>query len=210
MEIKMAYIDKKQMSVKKESIAREVLQWAVTIIGALAIAMFIRSYAFAVTEVRQSSMQDTLVEGQKLIEYKAGYSSPARGDVIVFNLNGKGNGMLEKYVSEWKGLFETLKGVQNQDHLIKRVIGLPGDTVDIKDGAVYVNDTRLEESYVKGITLPKTVKLPLKVPEGKIFVLGDNREVSNDSRYFGAINISKVEGKAIFRRWPVNEAGKLE
>ena len=94
---------------------------------------------------------------------------------------------------------------------IKRVIGIPGDEIDIRDGYVYVNGEKLEEPYVKGKTYKKNLEFPITVQKNHVFVLGDNRENSSDSRYqsLGCIDYSKIKGKATFRFWPLDKFGYL-
>lgn len=94
--------------------------------------------------------------------------------------------------------------------LVKRVIGIPGDEIDIKDGYVYLNGSILEELYVKGETYSRDKEFPIKVEEDTVFVLGDNREVSKDSRNFGLVKINQIEGKAIFRISPFNRFGFIK
>jgi signal peptidase I len=99
---------------------------------------------------------------------------------------------------------------EKSNKLVKRVIGVAGDEVDIKDGYVYLNGKKLEEPYTKGETMPKEFKLPFKVGENELFVLGDNRLVSKDSRKFGPIDYNQVEGKAIYRIYPFSQIGKIK
>ncbi len=100
--------------------------------------------------------------------------------------------------------------IEKDDRLIKRVVGVPGDEIDIKDGHLYLNAKKLEEHYVKGETIERGFKLPIQVPENKLFVLGDNRMISKDSRMFGLIDYKQVEGKAIYRVYPFNHVGKVK
>ena len=195
-----------------KKLVKEIIQWSVTILGAMAIALFFRSYAFAVTEIRQCSMETTLFEGQRVIEYKLGYifSEPERGDIVVFDRDENNKELINRFVSECRDFYRFVRNRPDEDHLIKRVIGLPGDTIDIKDRKVIVNGRELEEPYSKGITLENQMELPLKVPENKLFVMGDNREFSMDSRAFGAIDLSNIEGKAVLRVWPIDKAGRIE
>ncbi|WP_270170529.1 signal peptidase I [Paenibacillus sp. SYP-B4298] len=166
---------------------KEVREWALTIAGAVAISLLIQNYAFAQTEVHNISMEGTLVEGQRLIEDKVSYriGEPERGDIVIIN------------------------GSESDKRLIKRLIGLPGDTIDMHDGKLILNGEEQDEPYVKGETRPLGMELPYVVPEGKVFVLGDNRERSMDSRDLGPIAMSSLEGKAIFRLWPLSEFGNL-
>lgn len=100
--------------------------------------------------------------------------------------------------------------IDKKELLVKRVIGVPGDEVNIKDWYVYINGQRLNEPYVKEQTVIKELKLPIRVGENKLFVLGDNRPVSKDSRMFGLIDYKLVEGKAIYRIFPLNKIGAVK
>ncbi|AJY76648.1 signal peptidase I [Paenibacillus beijingensis] len=171
----------------KRSLFREIREWTAAIVIAVAVSMLIRNYAFAQTEVHNVSMQKTLVEGQRLVEDKLSYrfSNPERGDIVI------------------------IKGPESELRLVKRVIGLPGDNLDMKNGHVYINGRLSEETYTKGETFPEGLKLPFTVPEGTVFVMGDNRENSQDSRELGPIRFSSLEGKVIFRLWPPNRIGPV-
>ncbi|HEX9063200.1 MAG TPA: signal peptidase I, partial [Clostridia bacterium] len=196
---------------KKNKVLREISQWILTLVAGVAVAMFLRSYAFAVTEVRQCSMQNTLFEGQRLIESKFAYdfSEPKRGDIVIFQLYGEKKNIFEKYMAEWGNLYTQLSGKQDQSYLIKRVIAVPGETIDIKEGKVYIDGKVLDEPYAKGITEAKTITMPYKVKPNSIFVMGDNRENSMDSRMFGAVNYSSIDGKAEVRLWPPSTIGSV-
>lgn len=172
----------------KKSLTREILGWVWIIPVALVANLLIQNYAFAQTEVRSISMQGTLYEGQRLIESKLTYrfTDPGRGDIIILN------------------------GPEYKDRLIKRLIGLPGDVIDMKDGRVYVNGELLEEPYVKGTTYAAGLSVPYTVPEGHVFVMGDNRERSSDSRQLGPFALSSIEGKAVLRVWPLKDFGQVD
>ncbi|HBY71484.1 MAG TPA: signal peptidase I, partial [Lachnospiraceae bacterium] len=134
-----------------------------------------------------------------------------RGDIIIFLENEEKGNIIDNFIRSVKNRFSSSDEIAaEQERLVKRVIGVAGDEIDIQDGYVYINGERLEESYVNGITLPGNVKLPITVGEGELFVIGDNREVSRDSRDFGPIDVKQVEGKAVFRVYPFNQIGKVE
>ena len=139
-------------------------------------------------------MLPTLHEDDYLIINKIGYkiSEPKNGDVIVF-----------------KSDLEQNDGT-NKD-LVKRIIGVEGDKIVIKDGQVYVNDKLLDETYLsEGMYTQGDIDLV--VPQGKLFVLGDNREVSLDSRYeqVGLVDVNDVEGKVFVRLYPFNHISLIK
>lgn len=192
-------------------IMKEILGWCSTMIFAVAIAIVIRSNVFAMVIVQQSSMENTLFEGQRLVENRLIYnfSEPKRGDIIILNKVTQKDGMLDNILDETEKLYKSLTGEVDKNTLVKRVIGIPGDEIDIRDGFLYLNGQKLDELYVKGSTYKRNVTLPTTVPEGKVFVLGDNREHSSDSRDLGFIEDSQIEGKVLCRLWPLNKIGSI-
>lgn len=193
---------------------REIWEWVVVFVSAFVLVMILNTTVFATTQVRQTSMQDTLFEGEHLFVEKLSFlfGEPSRGDIIVFIENQYPVGYLDRIKIFLKDVSEIFKPIEKKTNirLVKRIIGVPGDKIDIRDGKVYVNDMALDEPYVKGETFQREISFPLTVPEGKYVVLGDNREVSKDSRTFGYIERRQIEGKAVFRFWPSNRIGKLE
>ena len=139
-------------------------------------------------------MLPTLHENDYLIINKIGYKigEPKNGDVIVFKSD------LEKNDGTTKDL-------------VKRIIGVAGDKVVIKDGKVYLNDKLLDETYLSE-GMDTTGDVDIVVPEGKLFVLGDNREVSLDSRYeqVGLVDVNDVEGKVLVRLYPFNDISLIK
>lgn len=160
------------------------------ILVALAIVLILTS-VIKPTIVKESSMEPTLYENHYLIINKLAYKTgeAERGDIIVFE-------------SE----LETQQG--DKKLLIKRIVGLPGETVTIKNGQVYIDGQILEESYLKDGITPGEI-IDCYVPEGQLFVMGDNRIVSIDSRELGCINEKTVMGKAVCRLYPFNQIGGL-
>jgi signal peptidase I len=189
--------DQPKESKKKTSVKREIFSWILTIIVALFIASIIRAFVFDHAIVNGSSMDNTLQNNEHLIIYKLGYFfyPPQRGDIIMLEYK--------------KGFFKYLPFPDPQEiDYIKRVIAVPGDKVDIIDGRVYLNGKKQIESYAVGITERKDkLKFPFKVPNHKVFVLGDNREFSSDSREIGLIDYDAIKGKAVFSIYPLNEIG---
>jgi len=166
---------------------KELREWVVSLGIAVVVAMLFQTYVYAQSEVRNVSMQNTLVAGQRLIEDKWSYHfhEPRHGDIVIIN------------------------GPESDLRLIKRVVGLPGDVVDIHNGEVYLNGEKIDEQYVKGQTFAGSVDIPFTVEEGQLFVMGDNREHSMDSREIGPIARSSIEGKAVLRIWPLPKFGTL-
>lgn len=135
--------------------------------------------------IHQTSMLPNLVEGQRLFINKLAYlwSKPDRGDIIIFHEPGAPKGI----------------------PLIKRIIGLPGEEVEVKSGAVYIDGIVLNEPYIR--EAPAYRYTLLEVPEGHYFVLGDNRNVSRDSRFGWTVAGDDIIGKALFSVWPPGEWG---
>ena len=193
------------------AVAREILEWIVVFSSAFVIVALLYTAVFATTQVRQSSMQDTLMNGQHLIVEKVSFlfGKPSCGDIIVFIENRRQHSYWDRIKIFLVDVSEILKpvGQKTNIRLVKRVIGVPGDVIDIREGKVFRNNEVLDEPYTKGVTQKRELEFPVTVPEGKYFVLGDNREISRDSRSFGFIEQSQVEGKAVFRFWPFSEIG---
>jgi signal peptidase I len=170
-------------------LSREILE---TIVPAVLIALLINLFLAQATRVYGQSMEPNLHTDQRLIVEKLTYNrylrhylgleGPERGDVVVIDLHDQGGELL-----------------------IKRVIGLPGDTVEIRDRQVYVNNLPLNEPYLDAITGGRFG--PITVPPLHIFVLGDNRGYSNDSRSFGTVALEQVIGRAWFSYWPPEDVG---
>ena len=201
------------MAVGK-TVLREIWEWIVVFAAAFILVMLLNTAVFATTQVRQTSMQDTLLEGQHLFVEKLSYvlGNPSRGDIIVFIEDEYPENYIARVKIFLKDISEIFKPVERKTNIrfVKRVIGVPGDEVDIRDGKVYLNGEILDEPYVKGETFHRELVFPVTVTQGKYLVLGDNREVSKDSRIFGFIERSQVEGKAIFRFWPFVKIGGLK
>lgn len=177
-------MDNKGDNNKDNKERNEIMDWLKSIGSAIVIAILIKAFVFNTTYVLGNSMYPTLHERDRLFAVKIPlyFSGPHRGDVIVL---------------------EAPDNV-NKDY-IKRVIGLEGDKVEIKDGRVYVNDNLLEEDYIDKNSYTHTYEeKSWMVPKGEVFVLGDNREegASKDSRYFGCISLDSIKGITGFRYFP--------
>lgn len=199
---------------------KKLLKTALNWIGLLAFAficsMFLQSEVFASPTVMQSSMENTLYPNQRMLVDKLSYhfTEPERGDIVIFLRNGEKGNIADEMLRNLE-LFtnQFLKDEDTEakhEMLVKRVVGVAGDVVDIKDGLVYINGVALTEPYAKGKTYAGEVTMPVTVGEDQLFVLGDNREVSIDSREFGLVDYEQLEGKAIFRISPLHKIGILK
>lgn len=198
------------MNYKK--IINEIKGIALTILGSIIIVAIVNTEVLASAKVQQESMENTLYSDEKLIVDKVSYNftTPKRGDIIIFFDNDEKGNILEEGYEYLKEIASISYNTDTRTRLVKRVIGIPGDEIDIRDGYVYLNGSILEELYVKGETYSRDKEFPIKVEEDTVFVLGDNREVSKDSRNFGLVNINQIEGKAVFRISPFNRFGFIK
>ena len=207
---------------KEIKVFNNILEWTLCILLALIIALLTRYYIITATVIKQSSMYPTLKENQRIIISRTKRITKSQyqaGDIITFEAPSKIKQGAEVDVSnpvaiynyEPQGLMNKLVYYVlelNKISYIKRVIGIAGDRVQIKDGKVYVNGEELKEEYLPEGTTTKTVYYnDVIVPEGCVYVMGDNRDQSMDSRTFGCIPLEKVEGKVILRYWPLNAFG---
>lgn len=173
---------------EKKSMGEEAKDWFVSILAAIVIAMLIRTFIVELYVVDGPSMRPTLLHDEKLVVNKFIYylRAPEKGEVVIF-----------RYPRDPSRDF------------IKRVIATAGDTIEIKDGRVYVNDQLLIEDYILEKTYTEYPKST--IPEGTIFVMGDNRNNSEDSRFsdVGFVPLNLVKGKAVFIFWPMDEMKTL-
>ncbi len=177
-----------------------LVEVAETLVLTLVIFFVIQNFIAQPYQVQQQSMEHTLEPGQYVLVDKLTprWDSYSRGDIVVFNPP-------ESWTSD-------------PTPFIKRVIGLPGDKVEIRDdGIVYVNGTALDETYtfrnaagVNGPTTASSDQSTWVVPAGELFVMGDHRGSSADSRVFGPINVSNVIGRAFLRYWPLSTIGIVQ
>lgn len=205
---------------------KNIFEWGYCVIIAIALALFVRYYIGTPTIVQQPSMNNTLNEGQRLIlsrwarTWKKAYN---RGDIITFEApttksvsayNVDYENPVAEYNYEpigfWKRFSYRVLEL-NKISYIKRVIGIAGDHIVIQDGKVFLNDEELDEPYLEeGVETSNKVYSDIIVPEGYVFVMGDNREHSADSRMFGCIPVEKIESKVWIRFWPLNKFGKVK
>lgn len=204
--------NKSNEAVKNMSPLKNAVQWVGIIVFALVISLLVRGYVFEFVTVDGPSMQNTMFSGQRLMVYKLGYSIsfPERGDIVVFK-HKEGTGSVIPFADKIP-IVRDIIPKQGEEDYIKRVIAVPGDRVDIRDGAVYVNQNKLPEPYAIGRTdVFQGLEFPIdSIPEGKLFVVGDNREMSSDSRMIGLVDISQVKGKAVYRIYPLDKLGIIK
>jgi signal peptidase I len=175
---------------KDRSGLRNIIEWVAIIAAALIVALVIKTFLFQAFYIPSESMEPTLKPGDRVLVNKLSYDLHGihRGDIVVFKRPPAEAGD------------PTIKD------LIKRVVGLPGDTIEARNGQVYINGQPLKESYLPPGTV--TTNLPLqKISPGQYFVMGDNRTNSKDSRYIGTIPGSLIVGRAFIRVWPISKIG---
>ena len=189
------------------------IEFPLLIGAALVIAVLIKTFLFQAFWIPSESMKDTLQVFDRVLVSKVTYefSDIERGDVIVFDDPRPGFRPSEENAIEraLRNLKESVGLATPQSEFIKRVIGLPGDVVEGSDGGVFVNGERLTEPYLKNPTMAISSFGPVEVPDGFLFVMGDNRSASQDSRFFGAIPVDDVVGKAFVIIWPMDRFGQL-
>jgi len=176
---------------KERSNLRTAVEWVVIVGAALLTALLIKTFLLQAFYIPSDSMVPTLVQRDRVLVNKLSYHfhDVHRGDIVVFE---RPPGEVDPRIKD----------------LIKRVTGLPGETIEGRDGHLLINGRVLEESY-----LPKGVQTsdfgPITVPKGRYFVMGDNRGNSKDSRVFGPISKSLIVGRAFIRVWPISSISLL-
>ncbi len=175
----------------------ELISWIQIIIAAALIALFLNSCIIANSQIPTSSMENTIMAHDRVIGSRLSYkfSEPERGDVVIFRFPDDPSG---------------------KTFYVKRVIGLPGDVVDIHDGGVYLNgsETPLDEPYLKEPmdTFDPEYPLHFEVPEGSYFMMGDNRNDSWDARFWDNtwVTEDKIVAKVLFRYFPFSKMGLIK
>lgn len=180
------------MEEKPKGIARELLGWVVYIAVIIGLTWLIITFVGQRTRVSGHSMEATLHDGDNLIVDKLSYRfrDPKRYEIIVFPYRHKEN-----------------------TYYIKRIIGLPGETVQVKDGYVYIDDEKLDEDYgLEVMESPGIAEEPITLGEDEYFVLGDNRNHSSDSRdpSVGVLHRDELIGRAWIRIWPFDSIGVVQ
>jgi len=181
---------------------RTTMEWVAVAIGALVVALLIKAFLLQAFYIPSASMEPTLKEDDRVLVNKLSYrlGDVQRGDIVVFEKPEGAGGEI--------------------DDFIKRVIGLEGETVSFSDGSVFIDGIELTEGYINdaptnsgavinGCANTTAVADNCQVPDGMVFVLGDNRVSSQDSRFFGPIDEDAIVGRAFLKVWPLGDIGFL-
>lgn len=174
--------------VKKDYIKKNILLFVFSFIITLIAVFLIKQFLFDVVKIEGASMEPTIYAADQVVLIKLGYK-PAVGDVVI------------------------LEPPQDQTKLyIKRIIAVEGQTIDLRDGYVYVNGEKLNEPYLPEgeLTNPAQAEFPIVVKPGHVFVMGDNRSHSWDSRSIGQIPAENIYGKVTYRFWPINKLAPIK
>ncbi len=196
----------------KNSVVREILSWVEVIAIAVVLAVFIDNVIIINATVPSGSMEKTIMTHSRVLGTRFAYwgdRKPQRGDIVVFQ-------------------YPIDDAMGKNTHYIKRVIGLPGETVELKEGVIYVDGTKIDEPYINGTWTVESDGFTFQVPEGHYLMLGDNRNNSNDARYWPTVALQeglastkeealsyayvpekKILGKAYFCYFPFNRMGSL-
>jgi signal peptidase I len=189
--------------VQQPSVTGQLIrEWGPVLFAAIAIALFTRLVLVQAYHIPSGSMIPTLEDGDRVVVNRLSYrlGEIERGQVVVF---------------------AKPQGTAGENDLIKRVIGLPGETIQFVDNEVYVDGFRVDEPYlaqqdstrprltIPGCGQPDPASDLCEIPEGHVFVMGDNRLGSSDSRVFGPIETESIVGRAFMRVWPLNNLGQL-
>lgn len=228
-EMEESELKKSSKISSKKSILREILEWASCVIIAVVLALIVRYYIGTPTIVQHPSMTPTLVSGDRLflnrLDIKLG-KGVEKGDIITFEAPSKlfvpayqirnSDDYIAEYNRDINGLINNFIYYVlefNKTSYIKRVIAVAGEHIKIENGIVYINDKVYEEPYLPEGTETTDGNgffLDLVVPEGTVFVMGDNRGNSTDSRCFGCVPIDKIESKVLIRFWPFDKFGEVQ
>lgn len=216
------------MDEEKKIKIKEILEWVYCIVIAVVLALLVRYFIGTPTIVQQPSMFPTLKEGQRLIlnrTIRITHTLPKRGEIITFEAPSKSyysaaeadlSNPIAEYNHNINSLFSKFRYYIleiGKDSYIKRVIGLPGEHVKIENGKVYINGEELQEDYLEPTVETDSLNGPftdIVVPENCVFVMGDNRTQSTDSRRFGCVPLEKIESIVWIRFWPFNLFGKVD
>ena len=195
---------------RRSSNRRNTVEWVLVVAGALLVAIIIKTFLFQAFYIPSASMEPTLKVGDRVLVNKLSYRlhQVNHGDIVVFERPPTS----AQQVDGCDGKPVTFQGVTGEKEvkdLIKRVIALPGETIEVRAGHVFVQGAELSEPYLKPAEVTPQDFSCIKVPPDKVFVMGDNRNNSMASNRFGPILESSIVGRAFVRVWPVGSFSGL-
>ena len=212
-----------EVKAKTRGILREVLDWVICFAIAFVVYLLINYFFICAPTVKQQSMHPTIKNNEKVLTIRPWMkgSKFEYGQIITFEAPIDNKLYIDSNETLYTAQYENYTGITlflynfldvNKVSYIKRVIGLPGDHIVIKDGMVYRNDEKIEEPYLREMNteIQEQEYADVIVPENTVYVMGDNREQSKDSRSFGCIPYSRVNGYVLCRIWPLNKLGSIE
>ncbi|SFX64709.1 signal peptidase I [Thermoactinomyces sp. DSM 45891] len=188
-----------------QKIVKQSFSWFFSILLGIVVALILSIYVVQPTKVLGKSMEPTLHEQEQIIISKLPNTfnyHPDYGEIVIIDSRVTQKRSFKDDLYD-NGLVRLITGNHSDNIWIKRVIGKPGDVIDIKDNQLYRNGEKLNETYIKeamNSTNPVEVQLPYTIPKDSVFVLGDNRNHSRDSRSIGAVPIDHVLGVALFTK----------
>jgi len=212
-----------EVKAKTRGILREVFDWVICFVIAFVVYLLINYFFICAPTVKQQSMHPTIKNNEKVLTIRPWMkgSKFEYGQIVTFEAPIDNKLYIDSDETLYTAQYENYTGITlflynfldiNKVSYIKRVIGLPGDHIVIKDGAVYRNDEKLSEPYIRAENTESQEDeySDVIVPEGTVYVMGDNREQSKDSRSFGCIPFERVNGYVVCRIWPLNKIGAIE
>jgi len=172
----------KETEVKKKSVGREIMEWIFVVVFAVSVALLIRTFIFEPVRVDGESMLYTLSNNEYMIvtKYQYLFNDPERFDIVICHFPGRG-----------------------KTNFVKRVVGVPGDIVEVRDAMLYVNGEPVDEPDI--VNKPNYTMPEVTIGEGQFFVLGDNRSHSNDSHIIGPLDRDQIIGKVRLVVWPAKD-----
>ena len=192
--------------MEENKFLQEVGEWTKAIIFAFFAALLINVFIFELYTVSGSSMVPTFHNAERVFVLKLPHllhKEPNYGDIVIIDSRVERLRTLQDEFVD-NAIISKFLGKQNQNIWIKRVIGKPGDLLEFKDGRVYRNGKLLEEPYINEKEMDTSAS-SITVPEKHVFVMGDNRNHSSDSRAIGPVPFENVRGEVMFRFWPFNK-----
>ena len=198
----------KEAEAPKKSIAREYTE---AILIALLLALLIRTFIIQAFKIPSGSMENTLLIGDHILVSKFSYGTHIPNEIPFLNIKLFDDIVLFSEIPQRGDIIVFKFPKDEKRDFIKRVIGLPGDFLEVRRQKVYINDKLYEDTHARHTDpasndslVPRDDFGPVLVPEEYVFVMGDNRENSQDSRYWGFLNIKKIRGKALMIYWSWN------